>query len=253
MRVPSPHPTKGGGWLHKLDGQQVKPLPATAPIPELPSAELTRFAEQARTALSPARAARFGADMGLDVASLSRLSMGWAPADMLRKLGTKCRAEGCFTFPMRDEHRGVLGIRLRTTDNFKYSVTGGHEGLFIPTDLPTVGPLLICEGPTDLAALLDMDFPAIGRPSCQGAVELVIRVLQASARRDVVIVADNDGPGLEGARGLAAAIVARTRSTKVIAPPFVKDARAWKAAGATRKTVEAVIAAANYFRRTANV
>ena len=35
----------------------------------------------------------------------------------------------------------------------------------------------------------------------------------------------------------------------VVLPPFVKDARDWKAAGATKEVVLAVIKAANYARR----
>jgi hypothetical protein len=248
MRVNSDRPTKNGGWLHRL-GETVAGAEVTrkAERPGLSRAELTRLAESYRTSVNPERLTRFADSMGLTVESLRRLRTGWA------------HDRAAWTFPMQNATGAVTGIRLRLEDGRKLSVTGGREGLFVPDALDPAGPLLMCEGPTSCAALLDMGFAAVGRPSCSGGVELV-RVFLHAHRRDVVILGDHDSakprpdgssfyPGQDGAARLAREVVGVCRSLKVIVPPNAKDARDWKRAGATRAVVEAVIRAVNYVRR----
>jgi phage/plasmid primase-like uncharacterized protein len=113
-----------------------------------------------RRSYNPNRLDRFAAELGVSMNSLLRLSVGWS------------EDHDAWTFPMRNANGKVVGIRLRRPDGRKVSVTGGHEGLFIPRgrDLYPGEPLLIAEGPTDTAALLDLNFMAIGRPSCTGGV-----------------------------------------------------------------------------------
>ncbi|MBM4020627.1 MAG: toprim domain-containing protein, partial [Planctomycetes bacterium] len=101
------------------------------------------------------------------------------------------------------------------------------NGLFWPEDLASTGPLLVCEGPTDTAAMLDLGYDAIGRPSCTGAVDMVIQVVRHLRHRDVVILADADGPGIDGANRLAEAMTEAGRRPKVVRPLEHKDARAW--------------------------
>jgi hypothetical protein len=61
----------------------------------------------------------------------------------------------------------------------------------------------------------------------------------------VVVVADSDLPGRSGAERLATDLLAYSPAVRVIAPPNgIKDARAWKNAGATKADVEAAIDAA---------
>ena len=101
---------------------------------------------------------------------------------------------------MTNAYGNVLGIRLRRPNGFKFSVTGGKEGLFIPsTGVPDNCPMLICEGPTDAAALLDMGFPnVVGRPNCTGGIKLLVELVRRRQRPEVVIVSDNDKPGRQG-------------------------------------------------------
>ena len=87
-----------------------------------------------------------------------------------------------------------------------------------------------------------------GRPSCAGAVEMVVEVVRHLRRRNVVVVADGDGPGIDGADRLAQALTEADHRPKVIRPTQGKDARAWVQAGATREVVDAVIANALYWR-----
>lgn len=219
------------GWLHVLrDGQQ----PARTRVrtiriaPGEKSHDFGALAAEFTSALAPGAAARLGSHLGLTAESLVRLTLGWATADRLRALGTTCIAAGAWTFPMVNGHGVVIGLRLRTPDGFKYSVKGGQQGLHLPTGLPETEVLLLTEGPTDCAALLDLGFAAIGRPSCSGAEKHLLPILQRLKPTRLVIVADGDEPGLQGARRTALTLLAHHRDVRVIRPPAgVKDARAW--------------------------
>jgi hypothetical protein len=146
----------------------------------------------------------------------------------------------------------VLGVRLRLSGGRKLSVKGGKEGLFVPGPHPNplpkgegTGLLLIAEGPTDTAALLDLGFSAVGRPSCTGGVALLVKLVQHHRPEAVVIVADADAAGIGGAESLAAKLTAYCPMVRVVTPPAgVKDAREWKRRGATAADVQATIDAA---------
>jgi len=193
---------------------------------------LRRFERDTRTAEVEILAASLGVSPG----SLSRLGVAWAAPHR------------AWAFPMCNALRETIGVRLRAENGKKWAVRGSHNGLFWPDHLGSGGPLLLCEGPTDVAALLDLGYDAIGRPSCAGAVEIVIEVVRALNRREVVIVADTDGPGIDGADRLAQALTDAGHRPKVIQPLQDKDARAWKQAGATRAVVDSAIASARYWR-----
>jgi len=240
-RVESQRRVGDAGWLHRLRES------ATAwPRWERTIKTAVRMATEARggpdlatmairwrlPADSP-QLARLADCLGLTPQSLHRLQAGWS-ADRL-----------AWSFPMCDPSGKVLGIRLRLRDGRKVAVRGGKEGLFIPEGLPEAGWLLVCEGPTDTAALLDLGFAAVGRPSCTGGVRHVVDLVRRLAAPDVVIVADADAPGQGGAKNLAAVLVAYSPTVRVIAPPpGIKDARDWKRRGATAADVQAAIDAA---------
>ena len=86
--------------------------------------------------------------LGVSTQSLKRLCIGWDGQ--------------AYTFGMSNDFGKIIGIRRRFHTGRKVSVKGSKMGLFIPSDLATDGLLLICEGPTDTAAALDLDFTAIG-------------------------------------------------------------------------------------------
>jgi len=251
MRVKSDRPTKNGGWLHRIINAPLQSAPRLhAPPPRVPSrcaidwaAMLRRFERDTRKA----DVERLAANLGVSPCSLSSLGIVWAAP------------HHAWGFPMSNAARETIGVRLRTESGRKWAIPGSHNALFWPKDLTGRGPLLFCEGPTDTAALLDLGYDAIGRPSCEGAVEMVIEVVQHLHRRDVVVVADADEPqrqpdgsvrrpGLDGANRLAQALTEAGYRPKVIQPTQGKDARAWLQAGATRAVVDAVIASALYWR-----
>ncbi len=236
MRVESDKPCKSGGWYHNLTEPvtvRPAPKPKVKPVATEDFARLAvEYAEQLTNTLIPAKM------LGVSVRSLERLQMGW-------------NGKG-YTFPMRDGRERVIGIRVRGNKG-KWSVPGSHNGLFWPEGVyrGNDSPLMICEGPTDCAALLDLGFAAIGRPSCTGGVEHIVEFLQGR-RREVVIVADHDElkrrpdgstfrPGQEGAARLAQEIKPLVRTVKGIKPPYHKDVRDWVRAGATRAVIESVI------------
>lgn len=226
----------GGGWLHRLrdDGYQQPrrrtvriAIPAAAVTPDV-----TGLAHRYEKAIRSEALGRLADSLGLSVDSLRRLRVGWSAEHW------------AYSFPMTDAGDKVLGIRLRLPNGRKLSVRGGREGLFIPADLADAGPLLISEGPTDCAALVDLGFACVGRPNCTGGVRLLVDLVCARQVAKVVIVADFDahGRGQRGADNLAAVLVAYSQSVCVIVPPSgCKDAREWKRSGATRSDILAAI------------
>jgi hypothetical protein len=240
MRVKSDRPTKNGGWLHRLADPAPRPAPrlymprprATAPRTTDWLATLRRFERDTRTA----QVIRLATALGVSQVSLFRLGIAWAGPHR------------AWAFPMSNAAHETIGIRLRAENGQKWAVRGSRNGIFWPSDLGSTGPLLACEGPTDTAAMLDLGYDAIGRPSCAGGVELVIQVAHHLRRRDVVVVADADGPGIDGADRLAQALTEVGRRPKIIQPLQGKDARGWVQAGATRAGVHSAIQDARYWR-----
>ena len=183
---------------------------------------------------------RFAAGLGVSADALRRLSVGYSPQ------------RSAWLFPMRDAAGEICGVRLRLGNGRKLSIRGGHEGLFIPSLEPALKgperigdmlrPLLIPEGPTDTAALLDLGFPAVGRPSCRGGAALVIEVCKRLQPGRVVVVSDADAPGREGAEVLARRLRPYVPDVRIIEPPAgVKDVRQWKMMGACQADVQAAI------------
>ncbi len=187
-RTESPRRAGEGGWLHILrnNGAAWAPWRRTIPaaVRTMSGADRLDFAKLAaeyRAAVQPQAVARLAASLGLSAESLGRLGICWASWHW------------AWTFPMIDAAGAVLGIRLRRPDGTKLSVRGGKDGLFIPAALDG-GRLLVCEGPTDTAALLDLGFSAVGRPSCAGGVKLLVELVKLLAVPEVVIMADGDAP-----------------------------------------------------------
>jgi phage/plasmid primase-like uncharacterized protein len=174
-----------------------------------------------------------GDSLGLSVESLCALDIGWSAF---------CRA---WSFPMRDAAGSVIGIRLRRPNGTKFAVRGSKEGLFLPAASSTDERLLICEGPTDAAALLVLGYSAVvGRPSCTGGVKLLAELVRRRRPGEVIIVADGDEPGRRGANNLASVLVAYCAVVRVVVPSRWKDVREFLRAGGTQQRLEQAIAAA---------
>lgn len=245
----------GIGYFHRLTPDTSPRLCSAPPVPRQ-QFDLDFEAIVARWQLAPPRPVQELAEqLGVDEVGLRRLDVVWA-AD-----------RNAWAFPMHDDRRTVVGIRLRGDNGSKFSVSGSHAGIFVPRGLESRPQLLIVEGPTDVAAALTLGFDAVGRPSCTGGAGHIANLLQFGRRRDVVIVADSDppgiaaanqfnvlrlsgqlassqleGPGQAGARLLADRICGVCRSLRIIDVEPHRDLRAWLRAGGDRLGLQMRIA-----------
>ena len=204
-----------------------RPIERRLSIPEPEPIRDDRFAEMADRWFREMRPAwlRRAADLlGLPAEPLVRLRAGWA------------EPHRATSWPMSDAAGRVIGVRLRCPETAKkWAVTGSRAGLFIPAGLACDGRrLFVAEGPTDTAALVSIDLPAVGVPSAGGAADLLARFVRERGPFDVALVADADGPGRGGAERLAEALLPIVGVRLIEPPAGVKDCRAWVSAGASR-------------------
>lgn len=230
------------GFLHRLTDGPRAAVPRRVAVPirgGLP--DLTALAAEFRRAAPVESLRSLAAELGVSAESLRAFGVGRAgnyPA---------------WSFPMTNPATGTItGIRLRPPFGRKFSVTGGKEALFLPSE-PADDVLMVLEGETDAIATHSIGFTnAVGRPSCTGGTAHLVALLRRRKPAQVVIVRDNDEPGTRGANALAAALAPHTRDLRVIAPPpGTKDMREWVRAGATRADVEQHIQVAE--RRRLNI
>lgn len=215
---------EGSGYLHVLSETEWSKDQWKPEKKELPEHNeiLAVMARKYYTACTEEQQVDADERLGVSKHSLRRLGMGW------------CSSQSANTFPMFRHERRLVGIRMRGTDGRKWAIKGSKQGLFMPSN-PGTGTrgIVICEGPTDTASMLDLGFDAIGRPSCMGATELILEVVIG---RCVAIMADRDGPGMDGAERLCAAIKRKTREVLIISPPpGYKDARSWYRGGELKR------------------
>lgn len=158
-------------------------------------------------------------------------------ADSLRRLRAGHDGQA-LTFPMRDELGQVIGIRRRLPNGRKLAVRGGREGMFMPRRLDRIATIFLAEGPTDTAALLDLGFEAVGRPSAKGAMDVIAAWVLSRKIRRVVVVADADPAGTAGGAALARRLAPLAHDVRMIVPPSkFKDVREWVRAGANATTI----------------
>mgnify|MGYP001560033225 CR=1 FL=1 len=162
--------------------------------------------------------------LGIPPGGLNRLGVVWSE---------RLSALAC---PMWDRPAGnVIGIRLRFEDGQKKAVTGSHNGLFCSLGNDD-GPIYMPEGMTDTAALAGLGLNAIGRPSATGGRDLIAAFANGTP---IIVVADADAPGQEGAFALSIMLKSKGCKVKLLSPPAgIKDAREWIKRGATRSTIE---------------
>lgn len=238
---------EGSGYLHKLSQARSTrwtppPRRASTPPPARPFNWNALWLGWVRR--TPQEAVeRLSAGLGVSGASLLTLGASWAPE------------HAAWAFPMYSASREIIGIRLRAESGDKWAVKGSRNGLFWPATAlaDQREELLVCEGPTTCAALMDLGYDVLGRPSCMTGDGILRDILRVD-RRHVVIVADldkptphmPDGAGRHGAERLAKDLWRIARSVRIIEPLDGKDARDWIRAGATKAVVDTVIRNARY-------
>ena len=227
----------GSGWLHKF-GDDTSPKPrlraAPKPLPEHNSV-LSQIFDNYRGQMNKDVLESLSADLGITAKSLDRMQVGFS------------NTNHAYAFPMLRSGNRFLGIRFRSQNGSKFAAKGSKQGLFVPSSFTLSRGVIVCEGPTDTAAMLDIDFNAIGRASCNSGDRLIKELVK---NNPVAILADADDAGRIGAKRLAAKF---SRSV-IIEPDGCKDAREWVASGVTRDRVLQKISEArnvknNYLRR----
>ena len=160
-------------------------------------------------------------ELGLTVETLKAMQIGWD--------GSQSR----YTFPMRNPDGVVVGIRTRQQDG-KRSVSGSDgNGLFFVPSMLSAGYLIICEGPTDTAALIDAGFgSSVGKPSCRLGDQYVLNLIRRLRPEVVLLIPDSDTDGLEGFSYLANSILqsgamSLDRIDSLTPPIPLKDIRQW--------------------------
>lgn len=202
---------------------------------------------RARAMLRPAQLASAANGLGISEGSLQRLELGYDPE------------RRALTFPMRDDHDRIIGVRLRRQDGSKFAVSGSRNGLFVPRGLGGLDRCYIVEGPTDCGAMLDLGFDCIGRPSCSTCVDMTCDWFSRQDYKFAVIIEDHDAPkqrpdgstftpGQDGATRLIESLV-RVLPTKIIAPIGCKDARDWKRCGVKARRIERLVECVPTWRR----
>jgi len=208
---------------------------ATAPVDF--AAEDRNF----RTALPAERKKSIAKQLGVTAAALDAIGIGQANGDGLRRL----RASGAgwkenfpsvvSSFPESDASGAIVGFCLRTDDGRKGSPSrkvGGRRGLINPTTLPArLDPVLLVEGPTDVAACDTLGLASVGRPSNISGGRHIGQLL---VRRKVLVVGENDRnpagtwPGRDGAKKLAQYLAATWKRAVpwALPSPGHKDVRA---------------------------
>lgn len=229
MRVQSEVPMRNGGWLHNA----TQPAPAAPSRHEraaphhydTPDFDAALWWQAARRVANVDKFEAWGAKLGLPIGSLDIMGA--------------CHVGEMLAFPMHDGDGHVCGIRTRHQDGSKKAITGSRAGVFMPTIQPDA-EVVVCEGPTDAAAAMELGFWPIGRPSCQGQERHVVDTCKRLGIDRVTICADADGPGIAGAHKLADVMVASRITVRMVTAGGRKDLREWFKAGVSPETVKAV-------------
>lgn len=217
----------GSGYLHVVD--------PTVPVPErrdeggseLPEHNLvlSSLATKMMLACDERRIAMLSQSLSIPPYAFRLLRVGWSASS------------DAYSFPMFRCGQRVIGIRLRSETGKKWAVKGSRQGLFMPSSWPSDKKgIVVCEGPTDTAAMLGMGFNAMGRPSAMGSHALVE---EAVAGRPVCIISDSDDVGIDSAMKLAAHLK-KFSKVGVLVPP-AKDAREWISRGTSKTTLTRAI------------
>ena len=221
MRAQSERPAMSGGWMHRVGGGEC-PWAFLPPPPkwQAPTINAMKLIQEWRTATAPTALDDLASSLGVSTPSVTAVGAAWAAA------------HASWAFPMCDGYSNVVGIRLRN-ERGKFAVRGSKQGIFL-TERPPQKTLFVCEGPTDTAAAVELGLFAVGRPNCCcGGPEIKVYARGHAVAR-VVVISDNDKPGLDGARKVGGEL----RMPFAIYVPPAKDVREFVQLGGTRAMIE---------------
>lgn len=219
----------GSGYLHIIDKSVPVPERRDEGGQELPEHNLvlSSLSSKMMAACGDDKVESLASNLGVATFALRLLRIGWSATS------------DAFSFPMFRYGQRLIGIRLRSMGGKKWAIKGSRQGLFMPLEWPSIKKgVLVCEGPTDTAAMLSLGFNAIGRPSAMGSHALVE---EAVAGRPVCIISDSDNVGIDSARKLAQHLRSKSCPKVGIIVPPAKDAREWKRSGVTKEQVSILV------------
>jgi hypothetical protein len=219
---------KGGQYLHRLRDEVLPPYRVPLPLVTLPQkakrTDLPNIASAWAKHAEPHRI-RLAGQLGIPVAGLNALDVGWNPSSR------------CWSFPEKDGSGKIIGINTRHEDGSKKRLAGGRAGLTYPEIWNSgTGPVFLVEGGSDTAALVGIGLNVIGRPSNLGGVALLTDMLSdLSSQQDIIVLGERDEkpdgrwPGKEGAVKTARRLADNLNRTVLWAlpPDNAKDARDW--------------------------
>src|SRR6267142_28122 len=220
MRTRSARSLNNGGYWHP-DGDK-RPTFVPRGTPEPPRIDAGALMVAFRRDTRPEQVSLLADNLSVSRNSLENIGVAWA------------QQHNAFAFPMFSGSGECVGIRLRLRDGRKLSVRGGHEGLFMPHGRNTT--CYVVEGATDTAAALTLGIWAVGRPSCRGAVAHTQVTINRLGIQRVIIIGDNDTPGIDGAKALASELQVPVAS--MLLP--TKDLREYLRMGGTLDLLKAL-------------
>lgn len=137
----------------------------------------------------------------LAVKVIGQLEVGWTGKSLL--------------FPMYNERFSLVGVHKRPE---KRNLKGSTLGIFAPRDIVIGNKLFVTEGVTDTICMMLMGYSTIGRTSANSCNKIIFNLLK-DKKCSILIVADNDGVGIDGANRLANELATDERDVLVILPP----------------------------------
>jgi len=224
-RVESKHRIGNAGWLHDR-------LSVAAAVPACYIVQ-QRVADQSIDWMAEWRAARAAAvEQPLESWLQQTLSLSAAAVNSV-EVGNR---NGDAAFLMTDADGNATGLKLRTQSGKKLCALHSRLGVIRAKAFdPALPTLVVTEGESDLMVAAAWGMNAVARVGCRSCESIIAKL---GYRKRVLIVADNDKAGLDGAAALRAACATSQRVVIISPPPDTKDLRAWSLRGATRQDLQ---------------
>jgi len=125
------------------------------------------------------------------------------------------------TIPMYNNNYDITGFQQVFHNGDKKFMHGSKPGLFITETILDCGlgnTVVITEGVSDTQTATDMGFCALGRSSCNQGIDILLQMLDHGI--DIIIIPDNDAPGLAGGKALAQTLVDHDFKVHMLVPPI---------------------------------
>ena len=213
------------GYIHKADGDhRVKPV-VVKQERKKPAEDIEGIYYDCINATLHDWQEKLAKQLGVTYSSVKSMGAAWS------------KNKQAWLFPMRDGHNQIVGIRVRAASGEKWAITGSKNALFIPLDDYYQCRLFVFEGPTDTCAGYTVGVKSIGRPSCSAGLFDIVTFVKANRVKEVVIVADSDKPGLDGAEVLSRHLP--VKSVTITMP--CKDMREFIGIGGTRAMLNGMV------------